>query len=349
MNPLALYLGILIFSFIVTSIATVPFIDLLYKLHLTYHRPIPALTPQESQEFQVINQNQSWKIGTPIGGGILLIFLVSFLYLVLYGYLGKLGITITSVFDFKEELNLLFFTFIAFGLLGLYDDIKKIFNLPKKTSRVSVWPGSKTVFIFILSVVVASILYFNVGISLVHIPGFGVIKLGWTYIPLAAIIVSVFCKSYDITDGLDGLATGVLLFGLLAFWGLSLAALDTVLSVFIALWIGGLLAFLYFNVFPARIWLGNAGSLSFGATLAVIALILGKSFPLLIVGTVFLLEGGSQILQILFLRVTGRKLFSVTPVHYWLENHGWPEPKIVMRLWLLAIFTAMLGLWFANF
>lgn len=346
---MALYLGILIFSFIITAIATVPFIDLLYRLHLTFHHPIKALTAQESREFAGINRLQSWKIGTPIGGGLLIIFTVSFLYAVIFPLLPKLGIPVTSVFSFKEELNILFFTFISFGLVGLYDDIIKTFNLSQPGFNLNFWLGRKTVFILLLSFFIGLILYLNIGIRIINLPFIGVKELNWVYVPLAAVIISAFSKSYDITDGLDGLAGGVLLFCLLAFWGLSVAALDTVLSVFIALWIGGLLAFLYFNVYPARIWLGNAGSLSFGASLAVIGLILGKPAPLLLVGSVFLLEGLSQIIQITSLKFLKRKVFPVTPVHYWLEHLGWTEPKIVMRLWLLGIFSAIVGLWFANF
>jgi phospho-N-acetylmuramoyl-pentapeptide-transferase len=345
----ALYLGILIFSFIITSLATVPFIGLLYRLHLTYHKPIKALAFEESKEFENINREQKWKIGTPIGGGLLIIFIVVVLYAVMLSALNRLGIPVTTIFPLKEELNVLFFTFISFALLGLYDDIVKIFNLPQKKLTPDLWLSRKTILILLLSFFVALTLYLNIGIHIINLPLVGVVKLGWAYVPLATIIISAFCKSYDITDGLDGLACGVLLFCLLAFWGISVAALDTVLSVFIALWIGGLLAFLYFNVFPARIWLGNAGSLSFGATLAVIGLILGKPLALLLVGFVFLLEGSTQIIQIISLKLFNKKVFSVTPVHYWLKSQGWPEPKIVMRLWLLAIFSALIGLWFANF
>jgi phospho-N-acetylmuramoyl-pentapeptide-transferase len=345
----ALYLGFLIFAFIVTGILTVPFINLLYRLRVTYHHPIKALTEQEAKEFNNINKEQKWKIGTPIGGGLLIIFLVCLLYLIIFPFISRLGITVTSVFPVKEELNILFFTFISFGLLGLYDDIIKIFNLSRPGFNSGYWPSRKTVFVILLSFFVALTLYLNIGIHIINLPLFGVVKLGWAYVPLAAVIISAFCKAYDVTDGLDGLAGGVLLICLLAFWGLSVAALDTILSVFIALWIGGLLAFLYFNVYPARIWLGNAGSLSFGATLAVIGLILGKSVALLLVGFVFLIEGASQIIQILSLKFFKKKVFSVTPVHYWLAHQGWTEPKIVMRLWLLAILSAMVGLWFANF
>jgi phospho-N-acetylmuramoyl-pentapeptide-transferase len=346
---MAIFLGILIFSFTVTGILMIPFINLLYRLHLTFHRPIKALAPQESREFAAIQTQGKWKIGTPIGGGLLLIFVTAVLYVLLFPVLGRSGIYVTTVFPFKEELNIIFFTFLSFGLLGFYDDITKIFNLPEARYASRIWPGRKTFFIFLLSVLVALTLYFNLNIQLLYIPFFGVVSLGWGYIPLAAFIIALFCKSFDITDGMDGLASGVLFICLLAFWAISLTSLDTVLSVFIALWTGSLLAFLYFNVYPARIWLGNGGSLSFGATLAVAGLLLSKTFALFIVGSIFIIEGLSQLLQMVSLKIFHRKILPVTPVHYWLQNLGWEEPKIVLRLWLLAVLSAIIGLWFATF
>lgn len=344
---MALYLGILIFAFILTSLAIVPFIDLLYRLHLTYHRPLKPFSTFEAKEFRSIHLHERWKIGTPVGGGVLIIFMVVFLYIVIFPFISKTGLAIVSAYAFKEELNIIFFTFVTFGLLGIYEDIFKTLNFPQFIKSPQTWSRTKSILIITLSFLVSLTLYFNVGIHIINIPYIGVIKTGWGYIPLATLIISAFCKAFDITDGLDGLASGILLVSLLAFWGLSVAALDTVLSVFLALWIGSLLAFLYFNVYPARIWLGNGGSLSFGATLAVTGLLLGKVFALLIVGLVFLIEAATQIAQVISIKLTGKKLFPVTPLHYWLESLGWPEPKVVMRLWLLAILLALVGLWIA--
>ena len=345
---MALYIGILIFSFILTSIVMVPFINLLYRLHLTYTSPITPIAPEESKEYSQLHASQPWKIGTPIGGGALIIFMVSMLYVILFQVLSRWGVPITTVYQAKEELNILFFTFISFALLGLYDDIVKIFNLGKLTGSSRIWPDRKTFLIFLLSTFIALMMHLNLDISIIYIPTLGVINFGWLYVPLAGAIIAGFCKAFDITDGMDGLASGILIISLISFWAISLTSLDTVISLFIALFIGSLLSFLYFNVYPARIWLGNAGSLSFGATLAVIGLLLGKTFPLMLVGSVFLIEAGSQIIQVLSLLFFKKKVFSVTPVHYWLQSHGWAEPKVVMRFWLISIFMAILGLWFAT-
>jgi len=117
--------------------------------------------------------------------------------------------------------------------------------------------------------------------------------------------------------------------------------------VFITLWLGGLIAFLYFNIYPARIFLGDVGALSFGATLAVVGLILGKAPALGIIGGVFVVEVASSLLQLLWKRFFHKKLMSAAPLHLWLQNNGWPEPKIVMRFWVLSIVLAIFGLWLA--
>ena len=115
--------------------------------------------------------------------------------------------------------------------------------------------------------------------------------------------------------------------------------------MFLALWIGALIAFLYFNVHPARIWLGDVGALSFGATFAVIALLLGKIVPLIIVGTPFLIEGLSSTIQILSKKFLKRKIFPAAPIHLTLQHLGWEEDKIVFRAWLAGIILAIFGLW----
>ena len=345
---MALYLGILLFSFILTSIAVVPFINLLYKLHLTHHHPLPPTVSHEVKEFKALNRIQEWKLGTPIGGGALLIVMTTISFILLYPALSQLGIAFTSAYSFKEELNVLFFTFISYGLVGLYDDIVKIFNLKSSGGRIRFWAGKKTILMFGLGLLIAAMMHINLNISIINVPFVGVVNFGWWYVPLAGTLIGIFSKSFDITDGLDGLACGVLLISLLAFWGISLIALDTTISIFIALLIGGLIAFLHFNVYPARVWLGNAGSLSFGATLCVIGLLLGKTFALLIVGFVFLVEGFSQLIQLISIKTTGKKIFSITPLHYWLLSLGWTEPKVVARLWLSTIVLAVIGLWFAT-
>lgn len=347
MDTMALYLGILIFSFIFTSVAIVPFIDFLYRLRFTRKDERLQVGKGDTEEFRRLHEEHNKKVGTPIGGGILIIASVLFLYIVLMPIISRMGVYITTVFPLKEEVNILFFTFVSFGLLGLYDDLVKMFGFAK-TGFFGLRIRHKFLIQILLAFAVSLMLYLNLKIDIFYIPYLGVWKLGWLFVPLSTLIIVSFTNAFDITDGLDGLSCGVLLVCLLAFWGMSVASLDTPLSVFIALWIGALIAFLYFNVYPARIWLGNAGGLAFGATLAVVGLLLGKVVALVVIGGIFVINLLSSFLQIVYFRMTGRRLFPIAPIHHWLQIRGWEEPKIVMRAWLAAIMLAVFGLWLAQ-
>jgi phospho-N-acetylmuramoyl-pentapeptide-transferase len=346
-NNMALYLGILIFSFIFTSVAIVPFIDFLYRLRFTRRDERSLVQKGDTEAFRKLHEEHSKKVGTPIGGGILIIASVVFLYMVLMPIISRMGVYITTVFPLKDEVNIIFFTFVSFGLLGLYDDLVKMFGFTK-SGFFGLRVRHKFLIQIALAFAVSLMMYLNLKIDIFYIPYLGVLKLGWWYVPLSTFIIVSFTNAFDITDGLDGLSCGVLLVCLLVFWAMSVASLDTPLSVFVALWIGALIAFLYFNVYPARIWLGNAGGLAFGATLAVVGLLLGKAVALVVIGGIFMVELLSSFLQIASFKLTGKRLFAIAPFHHWLQIKGWEEPKIVMRAWLAAIMLAIFGLWLAQ-
>lgn len=286
------------------------------------------------------------KAGTPVGGGLLIIVLTTVLFPILLLLMKYFWVPITSVYAMVSEIKIILFTFLSFGLLGLFDDAKKTFaNL--STGFLGLRLRHKLVLEIVLASVISFWLVHDLKIDIFHVPFFGVIEMGWLFIPFAAFVIIAFANAFNITDGLDGLASGSLMIALTAFWFLSSSILDTPMSVFIALWLGGLIAFMYFNIFPARIFLGDVGALSFGATLAVVGLILGKAPALVVVGGVFVIEVASSLIQLLSKKFFGRKAFSAAPFHLWLQYHGWPEPKIVMRAWVISIVFAIIGLWLA--
>lgn len=337
-------LGLLILSFALTSGLLVPFINLLYRLRFLRQKQktrdaFGKLTP-------IFNKLHAWKAGTPSGGGALVIVVVALLFALILPIMGFFGFEPSHVYPIKEEINVIFFSFLAFGFLGLYDDIMKFFGF-EKTGFFGLRLRHKLIIQWILALIIALLLYANLKIDIFYIPYFGVFKLGWWYIPLSAFIIVSFVNAVNITDGLDGLASGLLMICLFAFWFLSASILDTPLSIFLALWLGSLIAFLYFNIYPARIYLGDVGALSFGATLAVIGLLLGKVVALIVIGGFFVLEAASSLLQLLSKRFFKRKLFPVAPFHLWLQKKGWPEPKIVMRAWLAGLMLAIFGLFLA--
>jgi phospho-N-acetylmuramoyl-pentapeptide-transferase len=271
---------------------------------------------------------------------------VSLLFALIFPLARYLGVNVTHVYPLTEELNVIFFTFLSFGFLGLYDDVKKFFGVSRQ-KFFGLRLRHKFIIQWVLALIIGSLLYVNLNIDILYIPFLGVFNLGWLYVPFAAFVVVSFANAVNITDGLDGLATGLLMVALFAFWFLSASILDTVLSIFLALWLGSLIAFLYFNVFPARVFLGDVGSLSFGATLAVVGLLLGKVMALLIIGAIFIAEIVSSLAQLLNRKFRNKKLFPVAPLHLWLQLIGWDEPKIVMRMWLAGIMLAVFGAWLA--
>lgn len=341
---MALLLGLLIFSFVVTAILLVPFINLLYRLRFT--RRFQITRDAFNRKTPIFDRFHQHKQGTPVGGGLLIIAVVSLLFFLLFPLARYLGVDITHVYSINAEVHILFFTWISFGLLGLYDDIHKFFHLDK-SGFFGLRLRHKFIIQWLLAVIIAALLFYNLKIDLLYIPFVGAFHLGWLYLPFAATVVVAFANAVNITDGLDGLAGSVLMVALFAFWFLSAAILDTPLSFFMALWLGSLIAFLYFNVYPARLWLGDVGALAFGATFAVAGLLLGKVMALLIIGGIFVVEILSSLLQLLSKRFRHRKWLPASPLHLWLQLLGWEEPKIVARATFASIMLALFGVWLA--
>lgn len=337
-------LGLLLFSWFVTSVLYIPFIQLLYKWR--FWRLRQKTRDAFNKRTPIFDKFHATKAGTPVGGGLLILAVTTILFPLVLILMRYFWIPITSVYAMSSEIKILLFTFVSFGALGLLDDIKKTF-LWTKTTFFGLRLRHKLLFEIILAVIIGFWLMYELKISIFYIPVFGVIQMGWWYIPLAAFIIIAFANAFNITDGLDGLASGVLMVALMAFWFLSASILDTPLSVFIALWLGALLAFLYFNIHPARIFLGDVGALSFGATLAVVGLILGKAPALVVIGAIFVVEATSSLLQLTSRKLLNKKIFAVAPFHLWLQYKGWEESKIVMRFWIISIVLAIFGLWIA--
>jgi len=343
-----LYFFVLIASILVNFVTIIPFINLLYKLKFqradqTTRDAFNRLTP-------IFDKFNKHKTGTPVGGGLLIIintvglFAISLLFFKLTD-----SRFFTNYQSIVSEIKILLFTFVSFSFLGLYDDLKKIF-LWKDEKFFGLRLNHKLILETILGLSVGFWLYKDLNIDLINIPYIDVLHISWLYIPFAAFVIVAFANAVNITDGLDGLAAGVLVITLFALWTISVSILDTPLSLFIACWLGGLITFLYFNIYPARIFMGDTGALSFGATFAVIGLLLGKVFALPIMGGVFVFEIASSAIQLLSRKYRGKKIFIASPIHLYLQQLGWPEPKIVMRAWVFSILFALFGLMiaFAN-
>lgn len=334
---MAQLLGLTILSFFITAILLVPFIDFLYKVKL--QRQKQSTRDLFNKRTLIFDKFNSWKVGTPFGGGALVITVVTILTLWAYG-LFQVNIN-------PWELTVILIGFVGFGMLGIYDDFKKLINGNSKTHFFGLRFRHKFIIQWILAFIIAGLLFTKLGYTFIFIRGIGLASLGFLFIPFAAFVIVSFANAFNITDGLDGLASGLFLICLLAFLSITAAQLDIALGIFIAILMGAVGAFLYFNIYKARLWLGDVGSLALGATLGIIGLLTGKILALGIIGGVFVLEIGSSLIQILAKKYLKRKILPVAPLHLYFLKRGWEEPKIVMRAWLLGFIFAVIGLYMA--
>lgn len=328
--------GFSILSFFITAMLLIPFIDFLYKLKFQRQKqktrdPFNKLTP-------MFDKLHAWKVGTPIGGGLLIIFVVTLVTLWAYG-LFRIQVNFW-------ELFVLLFSFIGYGMIGLYDDAKKIFNV-KGGGFFGLRFIHKFAIQWMIALVIGFVFFYKIGYSFVYIHWLGQIPLGILYVLFSAFVIVSFVNAFNISDGLDGHASGLLIICLIAFLTISGSLLDTFLAIFISILMGSVAAFLYFNIWRARLWLGDVGSLSLGGVLAVIGLLTGKIPALALIGGVFVIEVGSSLLQLLSKKFFKKKLFPIAPLHLYFLHKGWEEPKIVMRSWLLGLIFALLGLYIA--
>jgi phospho-N-acetylmuramoyl-pentapeptide-transferase len=195
-------------------------------------------------------------------------------------------------------------------------------------------------------------------ITALFAPFIGVVEIGpWLYILIAAFAIVATSNAVNITDGLDGLAGGTLIFAFIGYMVIAAVRFEPTqsgvvqadpadLPLLCALIIGALLAFLWFNVHPAQVFMGDSGALALGATLAVIALITGQVLLLPLIGLVFVLETLSVILQVASVKFRGRRLFLMSPLHHHFELRGWDEEKITLRFWIVAALAALVGVAF---
>ncbi len=268
------------------------------------------------------------KGGTPSMGGLLVIGVVVGIFLALRGL--PPGAIIAPLA-----------TLTLVGLLGAVDDY-----LNAKTGE-GIRARQKMLWLVVVGAAVAFQIQRTYEITAVAVPFVGPVAIDqWVYIAFAAFAIIAASNGVNITDGLDGLAGGTLVFAFVAF--LLIALLNEPaqpnLAFLCALIIGALLGFLWFNVHPAQVFMGDSGSLALGATLAVIALITGQILVLPLIGLVFVFETASVILQIGYFKITGgRRIFRMAPLHHHYELAGWDEEKITLRFWIIGILAGLLG------
>ena len=283
------------------------------------------------------------KEGTPTMGGILIWGVTLIL---------ALGFWILSLFFDGIFSNLNFLsrsqTFLPLGalifsaLLGFIDDLLGVFRIGPSGGGLGV--KHKIILYTVIAAIGAYWFYFKLGWNIFYIPFLGNFSVGFWYLPIFIFIIVATAFSTNETDGLDGLAGGVLLFAFAALGALAFTQGHYDLSAFTGVIVGALLAFLWFNIYPARFFMGDTGAMSLGVTLGIVAMLTNAAMLLPLIAFILVLESGSVIVQTLSKKFRGKKIFLSTPIHHHFEAMGWPETKVTMRFWIISAVAAAIGL-----
>jgi phospho-N-acetylmuramoyl-pentapeptide-transferase len=231
---------------------------------------------------------------------------------------------------------------IAAGLVGMADDFMNIHKIGTHGGGIDI--RHRLVLYALIAAIGAWWFYIKLGWDSLHIPLYGDISIGWWYVPFFIIVIVATSFSVNQTDGLDGLAGGTLASAFSAYAVISLIQGRYDLAALCAVIVGSLLAFLWFNIYPARFIMGDTGAMSMGVTLGVVALLTNSALLLPIIGFVFVIESLTTIIQITSKKLFKRKVFLIAPIHHHFEAQGWPEPKVVMRFWVVSWIGAGVGL-----
>jgi len=260
------------------------------------------------------------------------------------GIIMVVSIAIMTLFTnlSRSQTYLPLFGLVTAGAIGLIDDIINIRGNGKGVA------GLRTPLKFFLILLIATVgafyFYFKLGYSIIHIPAVGDFEIGLLYIPLFILVIISTSNAVNITDGLDGLSGGLLATAFGAFAIIALAQGNVGIAGFCMATVGAVLAYTWFNIFPARFFMGDIGSFALGTALGIVAMLTNSVFVLPIIGFVFVIEAGSSLIQILSKKIFKRKIFISAPLHHHLEAKGWPETKVTMRLWIIGAICAGLGI-----
>lgn len=300
---------------------------------------------RNSGETPIFSQLHAHKVGTPTMGGVLIWGTVLF-FILLFSVLGRLipWNVLTHLNFFSRSETLLPLTaLIISALIGLVDDW-----LDVRGKGVLGGGGLKLrhrLLIYTLIAIVGALwFYYKLDWTVFHVPFLGNFEIGAWYIPIFIFVIVATSFSVNESDGLDGLAGGTLLVAFMAYSVIAFALGRYELATFCGVIIGSLSAFLWFNIPPARFYMGDTGAMSLGVTLGIIAMLTNSSLFLAFIGFIFLLESLSVIIQLLSKKIRGKKVFLSAPIHHHLQAIGWPEAKIVMRFWVVSAIGAILGL-----
>ncbi|MFA6184031.1 MAG: phospho-N-acetylmuramoyl-pentapeptide-transferase [Parcubacteria group bacterium] len=338
-----LFTGMLAFvlAFLITPIWT----NILYKYKIGIKIKENSV---DGKKLTFVNKMHACKSGTPTMGG-LIVWVTVFILIIISEYFFPTLAKWTNI-NFVARLDFLsraqtwvpLFVLVTAGILGLFDDFMSVKGIGSNKGG-----GMRFAmrFWWLLSIAFLGAWWFfyKLNMSKIHLSAIGDFHIGWWYILVFIFIILFTAISSNETDGLDGLNGGVLFMAFSSFAIISFAQNKIDLAAFCAAISGALLAFLWFNIYPARFFMGDTGAMALGTTLGVVAMLNNSIIPLLIIVFIYVLESGSVVIQLTSKKFFGRKVFLAAPIHHHFEAKGWPEPKVVMRAWIFAIVCAVIG------
>ncbi len=298
---------------------------------------------RDSQSAPIYAKMHQHKAGTPTMGGVLIWLTTLFLGVIFYWASWATDWPIFDRLNFlnRSETLLPLGALVATALVGLIDDIYNIKKIGQHGGGLRV--RHKLLIYTAIAIIGAWWFVAKLDWTTIHVPFVGNYDIGWWFAPIIIFVIAATSHSVNLTDGLDGLAGGILLSSFFAFGLIALAQGRINLAAFCGVIVGALLAFLWFNIHPARFIMGDTGSMSLGTTLGIVAIMTNTIFVLPIIGFVFVVEALSVIIQIASKKVRQKKVFLSTPIHHHFEAIGWPETKIVMRFWVISAVLAVIG------
>ena len=325
MNQTSFVLSLAMLSFVMTVIWGPPLLRILrhYKIGKLIRVDEPG--------------HHNVKMGTPTMGGVLFILPVLLLTALLNAAVF-IGLDVIG-----QSVLVPLIVMVGYALLGAIDDWEGV-----RGKRRGEGMRARTKFAaqVVLALGTAYVLKYLLDVPDMYLPGVnGEIELGWWYIPIAAFIIVSESNAVNFTDGLDGLAGLISATAFVAFGGIALIYGYDYLARFCFTVVGALFGFLWFNVHPAELFMGDTGSLALGSTLAVVALMTGQWPLLLVIAIIPLSEALSVVIQVAYFKLTkGKRFFKMAPIHLHFELLGWSETQVVQRFWLIGLLAAMLGL-----
>lgn len=309
-------------SFIIAIAWTPILTHFLYKYKM-------GKTIRDAKSAPIMAKLHEKKAGTPVMGGLLIWITTALL---------------TIIFNLSRTATWLpLFSLVATGIVGAVDDVLNVRGIGEKGGGLTI--RQKFPIYAAIAAIGAWWFYYKLGWNSIHIPAMGDFNIGILYIPLFIIVLVWMAFASNETDGLDGLAGGIFACSYGAFAIIALLQGQSGLAVFCATVMGALFAFLWFNIPPARFFMGDTGSMALGMTLGVVAFLTNAVIPLFLITSVFSIEGLSFIIQFLSKKLrNGKKIFISSPLHHHFEAIGWPEYKITMRFWVFGAVSAVAGL-----